>query len=88
VYYQINNLDSRIQNPDQRLTNDIDKWANALSTIYSNFTKPVLDILLFGRELSNLVGYSGPLSVLVYYLVSGYFIKFISPPFGRLTAQT
>ena len=26
-YYKICNLDSRIQNPDQRLTEDVEKWA-------------------------------------------------------------
>lgn len=31
IYYQISNLDSRIANPDQRLTADIEKWSNSLS---------------------------------------------------------
>lgn len=31
IYYQLSNLDSRVPNPDQRLTADIDKWANSLS---------------------------------------------------------
>lgn len=52
IFYQIGNLDSRISNPDQRLTADIEKWANALSTIYANFTKPLLDIILFSRKLA------------------------------------
>ena len=38
VFYQLGNLDSRISNPDQRLTADLEKWSNSLSTIYSNFT--------------------------------------------------
>lgn len=52
VFYQLGNLDSRVTNPDQRLTADIEKWANSLSTIYSNFSKPTLDILMFSRKLS------------------------------------
>lgn len=52
IFYQLGNLDSRVTNPDQRLTSDIEKWANSLSTIYSNFTKPTLDIILFSRKLS------------------------------------
>jgi ATP-binding cassette subfamily D (ALD) protein 3 len=27
VFYQITSLDSRISNPDQRMTQDIEKWA-------------------------------------------------------------
>lgn len=86
IFYQLGNLDSRVTNPDQRLTSDIEKWANSLSIIYSNFTKPTLDIVLFSRKLSELVGYAGPGLVCIWYLVSGLIIKLISPPFGRLTA--
>ena len=52
IFYQIGNLDSRITNPDQRLTADIEKWSGALSTIYANFTKPLLDIILFSQKLA------------------------------------
>jgi ATP-binding cassette subfamily D (ALD) protein 3 len=56
VFYQVSNLDSRVANPDQRLTSDIDKWANSLSMIYSNFSKPVLDIFLFSKKLMEVIG--------------------------------
>lgn len=48
-------MDSRIGNPDQRLTQDIEKWASSLSSLYSNLSKPILDIILFSRKLSELV---------------------------------
>lgn len=87
VYYQITNLDSRITNPDQRLTQDIDKWATCLSSLYSNITKPLLDIALFSKKLSDLVGWEGPAVIIAWYFVSGTVIRYISPPFGLLTAQ-
>ena len=86
IYYQLGNLDSRVTNPDQRLTSDIEKWANSLSTIYSNFTKPTLDIILFSRKLAELVGWQGPLAVVAWYFLSGIVIRFVSPAFGKLTA--
>lgn len=86
IFYQLGNLDSRVTNPDQRLTSDIEKWANSLSTIYSNFSKPTLDIILFSRKLSELVGWTGPCAIGLWYLFSGLVIKLISPPFGKLTA--
>ncbi len=86
VFYQLCNLDSRISNPDQRLTSDIEKWSNSMSVIYSNFTKPLLDIIMFSRKLSELVGWAGPGLVLLWYLFSGFIIKVVSPPFGKLTA--
>jgi ATP-binding cassette subfamily D (ALD) protein 3 len=31
IFYQVSNLDSRVVNPDQRLTSDIEKWAVSFS---------------------------------------------------------
>jgi len=86
IFYQLGNLDSRVTNPDQRLTADIEKWAGSLSMIYSNFSKPMLDIILFSRKISELVGWQGPMVVVLWYLLSGLVIKFVSPAFGKLTA--
>ena len=85
-YFKITNLDSRIANPDQRLTQDLDKWSSAFSTLYLNFTKPFLDIILFSRKLSELVGYEGPLMMVIWYFFSGMVIRMISPSFGQLIA--
>jgi ATP-binding cassette subfamily D (ALD) protein 3 len=49
-------LDDRILNPDQRLTVDIQKWSISLSNLYSNFSKPLLDIVLFSKRLFGVVG--------------------------------
>jgi ATP-binding cassette, subfamily D (ALD), member 3 len=85
-YYKICNLDSRIANPDQRLTADTEKWATSLANLYLNLTKPILDIYLFSKKLSELVGWHGPAMTILWYLFSGIIIRNISPPFGRLTA--
>lgn len=86
VFYQLCNLDCRVSNPDQRLTSDIEKWATSMSMIYPNFSKPLLDIIMFSRKLSELVGWAGPGLVLLWYFISGFIIKLVSPPFGKLTA--
>jgi len=78
-YYKICNLDSRIANPDQRLTSDTDKWATSLANLYLNLTKPTLDVFLFSRKLAELVGWTGPILTVSWYLFSGIIIKNISP---------
>jgi ABC-type uncharacterized transport system fused permease/ATPase subunit len=85
-YYKICNLDNRISNPDQRLTNDSEKWAQSLASLYLNTTKPILDLVLFTRKLSELVGWQGPLLTFGWYLSAGFIIKTVSPSFGKLTA--
>lgn len=87
IYYQICNLDNRIKNPDQRLTQDIEKWATSLSNLYSNFSKPLLDIVLLSRKLAELVGWEGPGMMIAWYFLSGIFIRFITPTFGKLVAK-
>ena len=87
VYFQVSQIDTRIPNPDQRLTQDIDKWANSLSTMYSNFSKPLLDIVLFSKKLSELVGWDGPCYLIGWYFVSGTILRYLSPSFGRWTAE-
>jgi len=54
------NLDCRINNPDQRLTQDIEKWADTFAKLYSNLTKPVVDVVLFGYKLAQQVTWRGP----------------------------
>jgi ATP-binding cassette subfamily D (ALD) protein 3 len=39
------------------LTNDSEKWAQSLASLYLNTTKPILDLVLFTRKLSELVGW-------------------------------
>lgn len=85
-YYKICNLDSRIANPDQRLTSDTEKWASSLSSLYLNTVKPLLDIILFSKKLSELVGWQGPAMTFSWYAFSAFIIKNISPSFGKLTA--
>ena len=46
----------------------------------------MLDIILFSRKLSELVGWLGPAAVVAWYFFSGIVIKLVSPPFGRLIA--
>jgi len=83
-FYQITNLDSRITNPDQIFTNDIEKWSYSLSNLYSNFSKPLLDIFLFSRKLSEHLGYQSPLITIVWYVFAAILMKYISPHFGQL----
>ena len=85
-YYQITNLDNRIQNPDQIFTNDIEKLSYAISNLYSNFAKPLLDVVLFTRKLTNTIGIEGPIILISWYIFTVIIMRYISPPFGKLTA--
>ena len=86
-FYQMVNIDSRIKNPDQRITKDIEKFADCFSNLYSNIAKPSLDIILFTRSLAQKVGYGTVSFAFLWYGFSGLVLKFISPPMGMMTAM-
>jgi ABC-type uncharacterized transport system fused permease/ATPase subunit len=85
-YYKITNLDSRIKNPDQRLTADANKWSDSLATLFLKIGKPLFDITLFSKRLSETLGWPGPACVILWYFISAMILKYASPAFGQLTA--
>jgi len=79
-------LDSRIANPDQRLTQDAEKWSSALARLYLNIGKPLLDIILFSKKLAETMGWAGPVYTFAWYAISAMILRIVSPKFGKLTA--
>lgn len=65
----------------------MEKWATCLSALYLNFSKPILDLVLFSRKLSELVGWEGPAVTIGWYFLAGIIIRIISPSFGKYTAR-
>uniref|UniRef100_A0A8C9IES7 ABC transmembrane type-1 domain-containing protein n=1 Tax=Piliocolobus tephrosceles TaxID=591936 RepID=A0A8C9IES7_9PRIM len=60
TYYKMGNLDNRIANPDQLLTQDVEKFCNSAVDLYSNLSKPFLDIVLYIFKLTSAIGAQGP----------------------------
>lgn len=56
TYYKMSNLDTRIANPDQLLTTDVDKFCESCTDLYSNIAKPLLDISLYVYRLTSTIG--------------------------------
>ena len=52
----MNNLDNRISNADQLLTQDVEKFCDSVVDLYSNLSKPVLDIAIYVKKLTDTIG--------------------------------
>jgi len=87
TYYAVSNLDSRIQNVDQLLTTDIDRFCTALADIYSNLSKPALDVVLFSRRLSRSLGPRAAPMLIAYFVACSVALRSVQPPFGKLVAE-
>lgn len=87
TFYKVSNLDNRIRNVDQLITQDIVKFSESLSHLYSDIAKPLVDIGLFALKLGQSIGSEAPLAMLSYFFASGMILRSISPPFGRFAAK-
>lgn len=87
TYYQMSNLDNRIANADQLLTQDVEKFCDMLTELYSNLSKPLLDSCIYIYQLSGNIGPLGPLIMLGYLAVSGAILTRLRAPIGRMTVK-
>merc|ERR1719204_1788820 len=85
-YYRISN-ENEIDNPDQRITQDIYEFCKAFSNLYSHTFKPLLDFILSTKMLTDNIGIAGPGIMQVYFLIAFTIVKSISPNFGKMIGQ-
>ncbi|XP_029687759.1 LOW QUALITY PROTEIN: ATP-binding cassette sub-family D member 3-like [Takifugu rubripes] len=85
TYYKMGNLDNRISNPDQLLTQDVERFCNSVVDLYSNLSKPLLDIGLYIFKLTSAIGAQGPAIMMTYLLISGLFLTRLRRPIGKMT---
>lgn len=81
TYYSVSNLDTRLENADHSLTEDLIYFTNHCAHLYSSATKPLLDLSLIGYTLYNMaveMGASGsqtPMIAAVLFLSNNEFFK-------------
>lgn len=85
-FYKVMNLDSRINGVDQFITSDVAQFCSALAALYSNISKPVLDMIVFNYQLASNLGWKGQFALFGNYIITGWILRKATPAFGKLAA--
>lgn len=94
TYYAVSNLDNRLTNADQCLTEDIKLFCDGLAHVHSQLSKPILDIILNIWELSSLAqrdgNGNGAVSLFAGFIIvyaTNFVLKLVRPRFGKLVSE-
>lgn len=87
TFYKVTNLDDRIKNPDQLLTNDTLKFCEKVAELYSSLAKPMLDIVIYNGQLARTVGLDGVVGVGFIIYASSLVLRYFTPAFGTMVAN-
>merc|ERR550534_1271177 len=71
VFYKVCNLDSRLKNCDQLITADVLKFSNKIAKLYTDISKPFMDLFLYSWQLYNSIGLTGPAVLISFYGIVG-----------------
>ncbi|KAK8766802.1 hypothetical protein V5799_006416 [Amblyomma americanum] len=70
VHYRVNVVETSIDNPDQRITQDVDRLCQVLSDIVPTLLISPFTIGYYSYQSFNVAGFIGPLAVLIYFIIS------------------
>lgn len=88
TYYRINVFDSSIQNVDQLLTNDIERFSTAVVDVYTNVAKPLLDVIIIVQRMSlNYTGAATPAAIMGYLAFAGSILTYSRRPLTAITVK-
>eukprot|EP01012_Entosiphon_sulcatum_P050228 TRINITY_DN6900_c0_g1_i1.p1 TRINITY_DN6900_c0_g1~~TRINITY_DN6900_c0_g1_i1.p1 ORF type:complete len:670 (+),score=93.49 TRINITY_DN6900_c0_g1_i1:43-2052(+) len=89
TYYLVVHADSRIDNPDQRIAQDVQTFCQKLQLLlfgaptFNGIVPCAATIIWFSVSLQELTGWWGPLVCFLYFIVSTIINKFLIAPVGR-----
>ncbi|CAF4060684.1 unnamed protein product, partial [Rotaria sordida] len=95
TYFRVSNLDGRLLTPDQNLTDDIETFTSLLTHLFSQLTKPFLDIAVISWTFVILIQQKKharglkevPILTSLVVFMTFWILRKLSPQFGRLVSE-
>lgn len=85
-FYKVMNLDNRLEAVSQYITADIAQFCEVIASLYSNVSKPMLDMVIFLYQIGMSLGARGLFAILASYYSAAFALRTVSPAFGKLAA--
>ncbi|ESO07963.1 hypothetical protein HELRODRAFT_75595, partial [Helobdella robusta] len=86
-YYKLNVLDNEIDNVDQRIAKDVDKMCLIFGEIIPDLLISPFNIIFYSVQCWLVIGWIGPISVYIFFIISTVINNFLMSPIVRLAAQ-
>jgi ABC-type uncharacterized transport system fused permease/ATPase subunit len=67
-----------MKNADQLIAQDVEKFCQVVSELYSNLTKPVLDVVVYNWQLAKNLGINGVIALtvcIIFFFKKKFFFK-------------
>uniref|UniRef100_A0A7S3YWF6 ABC transporter domain-containing protein n=2 Tax=Lotharella globosa TaxID=91324 RepID=A0A7S3YWF6_9EUKA len=77
----------QLDNPDQRVVEDLLKFCETVSDLFSRTFKPFLDVVVSTMKMAEKMGYFGPLVMYSYFFLAAQVVRGVSPNFPSMIAQ-
>eukprot|EP00471_Norrisiella_sphaerica_P009170 CAMPEP_0184495902 /NCGR_PEP_ID=MMETSP0113_2-20130426/32636_1 /TAXON_ID=91329 /ORGANISM="Norrisiella sphaerica, Strain BC52" /LENGTH=745 /DNA_ID=CAMNT_0026882311 /DNA_START=148 /DNA_END=2385 /DNA_ORIENTATION=- len=77
----------QLDNPDQRVVEDLHKFCQTFSDLFSRTFKPALDVVVATIQMSANMGYTGPIIMYSYFLFASTVVRSLTPKFSSMIAK-
>eukprot|EP00467_Chlorarachnion_reptans_P012155 CAMPEP_0114509212 /NCGR_PEP_ID=MMETSP0109-20121206/13076_1 /TAXON_ID=29199 /ORGANISM="Chlorarachnion reptans, Strain CCCM449" /LENGTH=736 /DNA_ID=CAMNT_0001688323 /DNA_START=90 /DNA_END=2300 /DNA_ORIENTATION=- len=87
-YYKASVLRTgQLDNPDQRVVEDLLKFCETFSDLFSRTFKPALDVMVSTIQMAQSMGFAGPSMMYLYFIIAGNIVRAVSPKFSNMIAR-
>jgi len=88
LFYRATNLGTnRIEDIDQRVTQDLKMFCQKITELYGNLLKPSLEVIILSQALARMMGVKQLIGFFLYFLFAGQWLRLLMPPFAKMTAE-